>query len=449
MNRDSPHILLINPWIHDFAAYDFWAKPLGILMLAAILKQHGFKVSYIDCLNRFHPAAPPTDPSARYGRGPYLKTPIHKPEVLADVPRNFSRYGILPEWLRQDLQTLPYPDLILVTSLMTYWYPGVQETIGVLRQAFPDVTVVLGGIYATLCNAHGSRHSGADEIFAGPGEESVLQLCEKHTGFSTNLQFNPDDLNTYPYPAFELQTEISYVPIQTSRGCPFQCAYCASHVLNPQRMQRSPEGVVEELQYWHAKFQVNDFAFYDDALLMNAETHAIPLFEAIILSGLKVRLHTPNAVHIRGISQETANLMFDSGFKTLRLGLETAFFGDREKIDRKVTQDEFMRAVSCLKSAGFKKEQVGAYLLAGLPGQTIDSVADSIKTVNESKITPIPAYYSPIPHTALWPRAVASSRYDLESDPIYTNNAIFPCQRRPFSWETVTYLKNAIREISG
>ena len=35
---DAPHILLVNPWIHDFAAYDFWAKPLGLLSLAAILR---------------------------------------------------------------------------------------------------------------------------------------------------------------------------------------------------------------------------------------------------------------------------------------------------------------------------------------------------------------------------------------------------------------------------
>ncbi|MGD2036453.1 MAG: B12-binding domain-containing radical SAM protein, partial [Desulfobacterales bacterium] len=57
MKRDVPHILLVNPWIHDFAAYDFWAKPLGLLYLAALLRSHGLSVSYIDCLDRFHPRA--------------------------------------------------------------------------------------------------------------------------------------------------------------------------------------------------------------------------------------------------------------------------------------------------------------------------------------------------------------------------------------------------------
>jgi hypothetical protein len=41
----------------------------------------------------------------------------------------------------------------------------------------------------------------------------------------------------------------------------------------------------------------------------------------------------------------------------------------------------------------------------------------------------------------LWPAAVAASRYDLASDPIFTNNAIFPCRKESFSWETITRLK--------
>lgn len=99
---DGPHILLVNPWIHDFAAYDFWAKPMGLLTIAGILRQHGLAVSYVDCLDRFHPRAPTTSPTARYGRGPYLKTPIARPPGLNDVPRRYSRYGIKPQWLQED-----------------------------------------------------------------------------------------------------------------------------------------------------------------------------------------------------------------------------------------------------------------------------------------------------------------------------------------------------------
>ena len=47
-----PLILLINPWITDFAAHDLWAKPMGLLMLASLLREGGCRVSFVDCLDR-------------------------------------------------------------------------------------------------------------------------------------------------------------------------------------------------------------------------------------------------------------------------------------------------------------------------------------------------------------------------------------------------------------
>jgi len=232
------------------------------------------------------------------------------------------------------------------------------------------------------------------------------------------------------------------MPLMTSRGCPYSCAYCASHFLNPKRMVRSPASMTEEICYWYRKRGVVDFAFYDDALLVNSGRHIVPILEGVVESGIQVRFHTPNALHIREINKDVAELMFRAGFKTIRLGLETAAFKEREMLDIKVTADEFTRAVDVLKSAGFRREQIGAYLLFGLPGQTVSDVEDSIKNVKSSGVTPVIAHYTPIPHTALWKQAVASSRYDLEADPVFTNNAVMPCRKEPFSWEILSRLKN-------
>ena len=49
------HLLLINPWIYDFAAYDLWIKPLGLLYLAGVLKKNHYCLSYIDCLDMHDP----------------------------------------------------------------------------------------------------------------------------------------------------------------------------------------------------------------------------------------------------------------------------------------------------------------------------------------------------------------------------------------------------------
>jgi radical SAM superfamily enzyme YgiQ (UPF0313 family) len=179
---------------------------------------------------------------------------------------------------------------------------------------------------------------------------------------------------------------------------------------------------------------------------VNSEKHIRPNLQEIVQKGLKVRFHTPNALHVREINQEVANLMFQAGFKTIRLGLETAAFAHRGTLDSKVTANEFTRAVDHLKAAGFAREQVGAYLLWGLPGQTIEEVEDSIKIVKNCGITPVIAHYTPIPHTDLWPQAVAVSRYDLEADPVFTNNAIMPCQKEPFSWTIISRLKHLVAD---
>ncbi len=420
---------------------------MGLLQLAAILRAHGVRISYIDCLDRFHPRSESPVSPKKPGRGAYLKTRIPRPAGLEDVPRYFSRYGIPLEWFQEDLSNVPQPDVVMVTSLMTYWYPGVQETIHQIRETFPDTPIVLGGIYASLCREHARKQSGADLVVTGPGEGRVLDLVAEHTGVALTCGFDPQDLDTYPYPAFDLQHWIPYVPILTSRGCPFACTYCASHYLNPEPMRRSPEAVVEEIRYWHRTHGVVDFAFYDDALLVNAENHIIPILEGIVAAGLDSRFHTPNALHVREVTPEIAGLMYASGFESIRLGVETTAFEERGHLDKKITKGEFFRCIQAFKEAGFHKSQIGAYILVGLPGQSISDVVDTIQAVKSAGVLPIMAYYTPIPHTALWKEAVASSRYDLASDPIFTNNAILPCQKDTFSWETLARLKNLVADV--
>lgn len=441
MKTDAPHILLVNPWIHDFAAYDFWAKPLGLLTLAAILRDHGCRVSYLDCLDRFHPQMPRAAAGDRNGRGPFRKSIIPKPSQFHDVRRRYARYGIDPDWLRDDLGRLSHPDLVLATSGMTYWYAGVRETIAQVKQVFPKAPVVLGGVYATLCPDHARQWSGADEVFTGPAEPTLMERVNAHTGWTAAPRFAPDHLDSYPFAAFDLQRRIPYVPLLTSRGCPFACAYCASHLLQPRRLHRSPASVVEEITHWHQGWGVSDFVLYDDAFLADLEGHALPVLEAIVTSGLRVRFHTPNALHIRGVTPETARLLFAAGFTTLRFGLETADFQTRGELDHKVTGPEFERAVRALKEAGFANGQIGAYLLVGLPGQETAAIIRSIDAVKRAGACPVLTYYSPIPGTRLWGEAVAASRYDLAADPLYANNAVLPCRREPFDWSWLSELK--------
>ncbi len=428
----KPELILINPWIYDFAAYDLWSKPLGLLTLAGFLRSRGGKIHLIDCLDVHHPAmthSPSLKKPVRraYGTGKFWREKVLGPLPLKHVSRSYSRYGISRQAFVKDLKAVKKPDGILVTSLMTYWYPGVHEVISLAKKTHPNTPVILGGVYARLCRDHALQLSGADRVVSGGDPthpESVLSVLEE---FGISIKGTLQDKNEPYCPAFDLLGRIDYICLSTSTGCPFRCQYCASHFLNPKFSQRDPHRVLEEVLYWHENYGVKDFAFYDDALLLHSDTHISVFLEELIRMNLGLRFHTPNALHVREITPEIAGLLQRAGFRTIRLGLETSDLEMHKDLDQKISEGEFERAVYHLKEAGFSKKQIGAYILMGLPGQSVESVINTIRFVAETGAMPYLAEYSPLPHTPMWETAVTCSDYDLASEPLFHNNSLLPC----------------------
>ena len=441
---NKPCCLLINPWIYDFAAHDFWAKPLGLLYIAAWLRKNNWKIYMIDCLNPHHPQMP-FEPQVRSatrkhnGTGKFFRQIIPKPSFLSHVPRNYYRYGLTYRLFLKELSRIPKPDVILVTSGMTYWYPGVFAVINICKKMWPDVPVILGGIYATVCYEHAVEYSKADFVIKGPAEITLPSILEKMS--YPKLECFSDSL----YPAFDLLLPLDYVCILTSRGCPFHCAYCASNLLFPTFYQRSPEDVIKEILFWHQKFNIKEFAFYDDALLVNPEQHAIPLFKMLAERKMSANFHTPNGLHARFITSQIAKLMYQAGVRTVRLGLETASL---KRYDQKLTREEFTQAVYYLLEAGFSPKQIGAYILIGLPEQNISEIEETITFVQKLGIIPRLAEYSPIPGTRLFKKAILNSEYDLINEPLTHNNSLLPCASKTFSFETLHRLKRKIWHTS-
>jgi hypothetical protein len=418
-------VLCVNPWIVDFAAYSLWIEPLGLLSVSAVLRQAGHDVGLIDCLDRQHPAAPaPRSERDRYGCGHYYKVELPKPDVLAHVPRRWGRYGLPVAVFEAELDAQPRPDAVLITSMMTYWYPGPFEAIRRVKARWPDVPVALGGVYATLCEDHARTHSGADAVFTGPGELQALQWVNDVSGESRALDVRLEDV----LPAHDLRRPQGFVAIQTAQGCPFHCPYCAVHQLCPAGfVPRAPQRVVEEIAWCVEELGARDIAFYDDALLVRGEQHLHPILDGVIQRGLQVGFHTPNGLHARFIDPPLARKMRRAGFVTIRLGLETI---DREQEARdggKVDEASFPRAVHTLFDAGFSAGEVAAYVLIGRPGQSVEKAGATVRFAHELGIQVRPAQFSPLPRTAEWEAAVAAGCITPDCDPLLHNNSIYPC----------------------
>ena len=445
-------ILLVNPWIYDFAAFDLWAKPLGLLYIAALLRNRGYRVEYVDCLD-IHDSQGVQERGPlkrkRYHQGHFPKENVPKPPALAAIPRNYSRYGISEERFKERLESAGEPRVVLVTSIMTYWYPGPFHVIRLVRERYPKAPVVLGGIYATLCPDHARAHSGADYVLPGDGLPRIVGMIEELTGIPPQGASGTSDLDGMPHPAFDLYPVADYGCVLTTQGCPYRCDYCASWRITRGFVRRAPQRVVDEIELWRSTFEVEDVAFYDDALLVEPQKHFIPMARELLRRGVRCRFHTPNGIHGRELSGEIASLMYEVGFKTVRLGLETSDAVRQKRMGDKVTNGEMERAITYLRRAGYSGEDVGVYVLAGLPGQRVSEVEESIRFVRACGATPRVAEYSPIPQTPLWEAAVRVSKFDLRGDPLFHNNSILPCQWEEFTREDLNELKVQLRNQSA
>ncbi|MCE5248858.1 radical SAM protein [bacterium] len=419
------NILLINPWITDFSAYDFWIRPLGLLYAGSFLKERGHDVRLVDCMDRFQDVHGHDIQGQRrkYGTGKFRREVIGKPACLGHVPRYFCRYGIPVEQFRALVSGGPRPDVVLVTCVMTYWYHGAFEAISVIHDLFPGVPVLLGGIYASLCTNHARAKSGADAVIVESRPSSIIEAVESTGGKRGDGPVVPDTFDEWPEPLWGLYGSLPAAVTMTAHGCPMRCTVCASHILFDGFERRRPSHAVSEIHAL-AERGARDIAFCDDALLIDAQRYAMPMFEELASDRSPARLHTPNGLHVREITPQLAGLMKKAGVTTVRLSLETASCERAGDFSGKVTRDEFSGAVDALFNAGYSAREVGSYMLAGLPGQTVEEVLDTAEFILRSGITVKPALFSPVPGTVEFHRAVKAGMIREDSDPVLHNNTL-------------------------
>jgi len=443
-------VLLINPWIYDFTAYDFWLKPLGLLSAASILRECAdFRLHWIDCLDRFHPGLGPLPESRADGRGHYMKEEVPKPEILKPVPRKFSRYGIPVRLFEEDLERVPVPDLVLLGCSMTYWYPGVQLAAEIVRKKFGSVPIVLGGIYATLAGEHAARHSGADRIVSGPAEDRIPALAREVWGDGFVREIAHAGFGDLPWPAVELLRETSSLPLLTSRGCPFDCSFCASPLLHRGFEQRPPADVAAEIADRVERLGARHFAFYDDALLLGSRSHLVPILEDAVRRCPGVSFHTPNGLHIREIDRELALLFRRANVRSIYLSQESVDETVLRGASSKVSGGELEDALKHLEDAGYARGEINVYLLAGLPGQSVESITESIRHVRRLGARPRAAYFSPVPGTHAWRELVERGRLKPDADPLLSNKMVFPYLWGDLSPEDYASIQKLLRAGSN
>jgi len=429
------NLLFINPWIHDFSAYDFWLKPLGLLYMASFMREHGYNVFLLDFLNRFSndlinflgDKERKRIKSRYYGMGRFPVEEVEKPKFLEFVPRRYKRYGFPKKLVIDTLKRLSGEswDAVFITSTMTYWYPGVWETISTIKE-FMDSPIFLGGLYPYFFPDH-AKKSRADFVITSPLMDHIAEELSRIMGFEPKMEMVKGWFNELKpmYELYQDNSKLEYAVILTSLGCPFRCTYCATPVIYGGKFHvRKVDKVLSEIEEL-LEHGVRNIVFFDDAFLIPPD-RAKKILRGIIERGYnEAFFHLPNGIHVRLIDEGIAYLLKKANFKTIILGVETLDPSLQKSTGGKVKSHELDRAVHLLKSAGFDKE-LRLYLMINMPNQSYESARLSIEGCMEYGIRIHLNEYTPIPRTKDWERLVKEGKLDPDIDPVLLNNTVLP-----------------------
>jgi hypothetical protein len=403
------NLLFVNPPIYDFTAFDFWLRPYGLLRVAGQLRTCDL-TTFDYLVSRKRDA---------FGRGRFDQQLIPKPPALADIPRRFYRFGCARDGFVRLLMERQF-DVVLVQTVMTYWYLGVREVIEDIRRLQPQARIILGGVYSTLCPDH--AHSlGADQVLEG-------------------LDLDPLGLPLSDGPPFWESVDAHVGVLKITEGCPFRCTYCSVPVIYPSFVARPLDTCVEELRHLH-RLGTRHVAFYDDALLFKPDRILLPFLEAVLRHNLHFSFHTPNALNARFITPEIAQLMVRAGFKTFFLGFESNDYEWQRKTGGKVYSEEFADAVRALREAG--ASSISAYIIIGHPDSQQQDLEASIRFAAEQGARVMLSEFAPIPGT---PDGEACRAYSSLDEPLNHNKTAFTW--RFLGTERVDVLKALCREVN-
>ncbi|MEJ5199594.1 MAG: B12-binding domain-containing radical SAM protein, partial [Anaerolineae bacterium] len=404
--------LLINPPVYDTQYWAEWSQPYGLLRIARLLAQLGYKRRELfDFMEATGDVARRKVAQRRIAPGesfvekntPDPKSPPYRIEkdgqTLELWKYHFGKsWDEFDRWLdERGFTPANPPDEVWISATMTYWWESARDLVGRLRRRWGPhkPLILLGGIYPTLAPEHAAQYVQPDIVVAGE-VEAANDLWP--------------DLSLYDTPP-------AYAIITPARGCPYDCAYCAQLTINggQRRVRYRPVAdIVREMHDAQDRYGIKDFAFYADFLLWDFEHNFQPLLEALVADTKApgserrfYRLYAPEGFDVRFLSrsQRLVDLLKAANFQKIYLPCESIDDSYLAQLNRRhVRLQDFVAAARMCERAGFnlRHMDVNAFVLYGLPGERIDHVVKTILFVSEVVGSIIPMLFSPVPSTALY-----------------------------------------------
>lgn len=339
--------------------------PLGIGYLAAVLEKNDYDVEVIDC-----------------------------------------QLGKTQKELEQEF-TATKPDIVGVTSATLTYLPALN-VVKAAKRALPNCLTVMGGPHVTIMDQETLRvNPEVDIVVRSEGEHTILELADlvsrstlRKFGDIAGITFREngkihrtsnrpfiEDIDSLPHPEhkhFKVDSyKVSgkrYLPIITSRGCPYQCAFClASSMCGRKFRARSPSKVVDELEWLRDKHEAEVFAFYDDTFTFDMK-RAIAICEE--MEKRKLNLPWDCRTRVDRVSRSLLNKLRKTNCLLIHFGVES---GSQEMLNamrKGTTVEQNAIAIKLAKEAGIL---VAISIVVGFPGETPEMVEKTLEFIRRTE----------------------------------------------------------------
>ena len=292
------------------------------------------------------------------------------------------------------------------------------------------IKVVAGGPHISACTDDVIADQHIDTWVIGEGEETFHDLVQAflddddlasvpgigyRDGDQTYLSSRREpvaSLDALPFPAWDLvDIEVyakygragnlrrgRFLPLYTSRGCPYQCYYC--HNLFGKRFRaRSADNVIEEVQLIQERYGVRDLEVYDDIFNLDLE-RAKSICRGLIELDFDVTLAFPNGVRADRLDRELIELLSEAGTTNLAVAVETASPRLQRKIGKNLDLHRVKQAISVADKNGIV---TNGYFMLGFPTETKEEIRQTIAYAEDTDLHFASFFIvTPYPGTPLW-----------------------------------------------
>lgn len=341
-----------------------------------------------------------------------------KVEVIDAVAEQL-RFDQIEERLK-----VSHPDAVGIT-VMTHSLISSLKIAKITRQLLPKAKVILGGPHAHLYPFQSISFDCVDYVIIGEGEQTIVELLkswnrpEELMGIGglyykadgglvkyTQAERPAGDLDKLIHPAIELIDYRKYyssmlkdsriATMVTSRGCPYNCKFCARPNLGKGFRYRSSENIAGEVEKY-ISLGIRTIIFFDDTFTVNKK-RVFDMCREFRRRGFDINWSV--RAHINDIDPELLREMKAAGCEQVNYGVESGNDEILRELNKGITKEQAIKVFKLTKQAGIK---TGAYFMIGCPNETKKQMLETIAFA--LKLNPDFCYFTilvPLPFTEIY-----------------------------------------------